>query len=146
MSNKKEHWLQAVKKIECWFTEMNMNELEHRINNCCEDEDELQEWFVELDGQDISLTLVGYFPEIMLQVRSVVDRVSNHKKPDQLYEQLLRLNATDLSGCAYALEEEDIVVVADQRMHNKGTSEIKHLINMVAGAILIYEQSLNSKT
>ena len=72
--------------------------------------------------------------EPLVVIRVKVMRLPEHKRP-QLFEDLLRLNATDLVHGAYALENEDIILVDTLEIQTLDLEEFQASVEAVGLAL-----------
>ena len=65
-------WRAAHSTIVEWFRHNDMNEAEHRCDNCCETEDNVLEWMIQRDGIVVRLALLNYNANVVLQAYSTL--------------------------------------------------------------------------
>ena len=82
----------------------------------------------------------------MLQVYSPIVKLPKEDRKQEFYEELLRLNATELSCCSFGIEEDDLVVVgADRSTKNICITEIEELVSNVSMIAKDYDGTLAEK-
>lgn len=59
-----------------------------------------------------------------------------------LYERLLRLNATETHGCAFALSDESVVIVQERSVRDLDASEVDVAIRTVGAAANHFDDAL----
>ena len=139
-------WRDTNSKILDWFRQNNLNEAEHRLDNCCETEDDVLEWKIERDGIALFITLLRNNTEVVLQMYSTLGYPLNISDNHSLLDKLLRLNATDLSYCAFALEEDNsLILIADHPARSLDVNCINLLIDNLRTTAQRYKSILSEQ-
>ena len=126
-------WQSALAVITEWLAQTQRDPSSHRVINCCEDEDQVREWEVLSGSASVTLSLLRTDSDVMLQVFSSVFGAPDGEQATLLAE-LLRLNASTLSGCAFGIEEDAVVLLADRSMRHMHAAQLTALVNSVLAA------------
>ena len=143
--NTLKQWAMANAVLVSWFEHFELSESQYHIPHCCEEGELIKEWFVKVGTADILLTLISTSAAVMLQVRTSVFELSECDSKEGLYEQLLELNATELSCCAFGLEDGEVVVVSDRSMTNVDLQQVIQMIQTVSDTAHSYKNILQDK-
>jgi len=100
--------------MHAWFEQVHLPAEQREPMNCCEDQTSVQEWRLEIQRAEVSITLIHTDNDIRLQLFAPIRSVSEHEKRTDLFEKCLRFNATTLAGCAFALEEDTLMIQSDR--------------------------------
>ena len=134
MSDLAQDWNVALKTIEEWFDDIQLSEEEHRADNCCVDQNEVREWSVNISGVEISLAIVKTAENVQLQAFMPIMMIPPDANREALFQALLSLNTTTLSECAYGLEQEEVVVMADRSIDQMTVASLKSLMEKLVQA------------
>ena len=140
-----EQWKKANVLLVRWFEHCGLKESKYHVQHCCEEGEQIKEWFVQMETVDILLTLVSTSVAVMLQARAALFEVSQCNSKEELYEHLLELNASELSCCAFGIEEDEVVVVSDRPMTNVDLPEITRMIQAILDTVHEYKDIVQSK-
>ena len=83
---------------------------------------------------------------VRFQVYSPILKVLTEEKSIDLYEELLRLNATILSCCSFGIEDDNSIVIGtDRTTQNLSLVEIDELVANVSSNAIQYSNELSEK-
>ena len=107
-------WQDALKSMDDWLHIANIDLDQREAINCCEDQSKVLEWSLCINKTELSVTLIQTPSDVRLQIFAPLVTLSPEHKQAATFETLLRLNASTLSGCAFGLEEDTIMVLTDR--------------------------------
>ena len=108
-------WSKANSTVNDWLFYAGYEAEDCRNDSGGENQNHIREWVVPNDHTNVYITLARSDERIDAQVYAPLCTVSKEDKKLQLYTEILNLNATTLSCCAFGLEEGNkIVVIADR--------------------------------
>jgi len=89
-------------------------------------------WVLNLEEQGIDNLVINHEPPLILLRIKLMDMPV--KKREAFFKRLLELNATDLVHGAYALEEENIILIDSLQSENLDINELEASIDSLAFA------------
>lgn len=96
-------------------------------------------WVLDIEEQGINNLVINHEDPILLFRIKLMD--VPRKNREQFFKHLLELNATDLTHGAYALEEENVVLVDTLQSENLDLNELEASIDALSfGAIQHYPE------
>lgn len=107
-------WQNSLHVMESWLERAQIPLSDRTAINCCEDQSTVQEWALTIDNVDLSVTLVQTSTGVVLQVFAPIAELSAVRNHAEQFGSLLQLNASSLSGCAFGLEDDTIMVLTDR--------------------------------
>ena len=90
-------------------------------------------WALQRGSATVFITLQPTLTDTMLNIYSPILHAPEASRREAFYHRLLRLNFDDLSACAFALDEDnDVVVTTDRTIADLSMVELDELITAVA--------------
>lgn len=99
-------------------------------------------WVLNLEDQGIDNLVINHEEPIVLFRIKLMD--APEKNREQFFKRLLELNATDLTHGAYALEEENVVLVDTLQAENLDLNELSASIDALSFAAIQHYSELSS--
>lgn len=97
-----------------WFAQHGARAEDHRVSLPDDVADEVRAWSISYSGIDLVIAIEVSEGRIILQVSAAVLALNAQTDP-ALMPALLRLNREVLAGCAFALDEDDEVLILVER-------------------------------
>lgn len=141
-------WQVAIEIINAWFRSVGVDADEHRVDAPdTDDEDDIRTWGLLSGSANVFLTLLQVEQGTALQIHSPILKLPDGaERRAALYEEMLRLNATTLSGCCFGIDDDDeVIVVTDRMTDDMSVEELDELVQSVASYADHYDNALSEK-
>ena len=140
------NWESAKQMVIALLNKHGFDATECNINNCCEDQDIVQEWMIPNGSTAVYITLMRTAEKVMFQVFSPLCSLPEKENRGEFYEDMLRLNATTLSCCALGIEDDDtVVVMADRSLATSSLSGLDEMLVNIKTIAATYSNEFINK-
>lgn len=138
-TNFETEWSKANSIVADWLSYAGYEVEERRFDNCRADQNHIREWVIPNEHTKVYITLARSNERIDAQVYSPLCTLTKEDKKLQLYTEILSLNATTLSCCAFGLEEGNtVIVIADRGAIDFTLSNLDEMVHNVKRAAAQY--------
>ena len=132
----------SVTVVEAWFAQAGATPDTHRVEAPDGDDDVLG-WRLVRGSASVFLTLLPVARGTMLQIHAPILRLTDSTQRGALFEEMLRLNATTLSGCCLGIDDDDaVIVITDRLTDDLSVEELGELVESVSSTADHYDDVL----
>jgi len=118
----------AVGLVDLWIADMGLDPDTHRLTS----HDSRVVWGLQKGSAAIYIAIVSLADSVYLHVYSPI-----LKRPtgsaEAFYLRLLELNATELTNCAFAIEDDHIVVLSQRKVKGLDLVELEEVVLNISG-------------
>ncbi len=118
-------------------------ELGHFVNDCRRDRKaSIHGWLIRKGSASIAIDLIEEVEFYTVRVSAVVMTLNEKVDRIALFERALTLNATDVSGAAFALDGEELLLLSERNTLDLDRSELRSLVTVVRNVADEYDDKL----
>ena len=121
-------------------------DLGHFVNDCRHaDSPGAPAWTIEKGSAKVEITLLDTDGSWWLRVCARLLSLADHINRTALFEHLLSLNAREITGAAFALQDDAVLLVAERTTTDLDRSEVRDIISRVRDGADRYDDELLSQ-
>lgn len=125
------------------MTEDVLIELGHFIHDCRRERlGSAHAWTIRKGSASIDIDLVEYPDSYRLRVAATVMTLSGHLDREALFARLLTLNAVEITGAAFALQDPEVLLLGERSTIDLDRSELRVLVETVRNVADEYDDTL----
>ncbi len=107
-------------------------ELEHIVHECrCDRQGSAQSWTIRKGSAAIDIDLVEHPDSYRLRVSATVMTLNENVNREALFARLLALNAVEITGAAFALQDSRVLLLSERSTMDLDRSELHDLVSTV---------------
>ncbi len=125
------------------MTEDVLIELGHFVNDCRRERPgSAQSWTIQKGSATIAINLVEHPESYRLRVSAIVMSLDASVDRAALFERLLSLNAVEVTGAAFALQGDEVLLLSERGTLDLDRSELRELVSVVRNFADDYDTKL----